>query len=701
MTEKAVVEIEKSRATSDTVQGRGRTVSRVATTSDVTRVRDMAFAAAAGALAAVVAAALVPSRMPESAPGPIARPHAQANVACNACHRDEKDGADAKSACRGCHGVGNTLAHASLRPSHRALAAKGQLGCTSCHPAHGDARGVTFAGDGSYVLWSGNTETRGTLSHGAPAGATVPLIPLTLCARCHDTSDERDPIFACIVRGAPVATCFDEHQNVSSKAVDGNARCAHQHTPARFVAWEAAREVARDVPNPAPPRGSAPWMMLGLALCASASTLGGMSVFRRMQKRRESSGGAKTPLAPASRVRLPHINTSTCIGCYACVDACPFDVLEIERYVAVVARPADCCGVVLCQQVCPNGSLQITEGDPIEERPNLDPHLESKDAPGVFVVGDLSGLPLIKNAIHQGRSVVDRICATLPNKRAKANAIRDVDVVIVGAGPAGLSASLRARERGLSYVTLEQGTIASSVRSFPRGKLVYDQPLNLPALGELWLKETTKEELLLQWTRIVRAQKLEIREHRRVVDVSRDEGKIVVTSLDADGASATVRASRLVLAIGKRGSPRTLDCDIAPGAESRVAYSLADARSFAGQRVVVVGLGDSAMEAAVALARQPDTRVVISYRGPDFRRGRARNVSEMKRLVAKGHLRVVFESTVARIDAMHVVLDVKGQSEAVPYDAALVLIGGTPSWDLVRKAGVKFVAQVVAPTHDS
>ncbi len=676
---------------------RARTAPRAATTSDVTRVRDMGIAAGVGALAALAAVAFVPSRASEAAPGPLARPHVQAKIPCSACH-GEKQAKGPEGACAGCHGG---PAHASLRPGHRALAARGELGCTTCHPAHGDARGVTFAADGAYVLWASGAEVRATASHATPAGATVPLVPTAICAKCHDPADPRDPLAACTAPGAVVSTCFDEHQRADEATPAGN-RCAGQHGPARFVAWEAAREIAEAAPTPARATGAGPWGIVGAGLGASGLALGGASLVRRRKRRRTGAPDADAKAVAATRVRLPQIDESTCIGCYACVDACPFDVIEIERFVAKVVRPADCCGVVLCEQVCPNGSLRITEGAPIETRPRLDGRLESTDSPGVFVAGDLSGLPLIKNAIHQGRRVIDHVAASLPNKeRVKAPSATEVDVVIVGAGPAGISASLRARELGLSYVTLEQGTVASSVKSFPRSKLVFDQPLELPVEGELWLKESTKEELLAQWTRIVRARKLAIREGRRVDEITRDGGALVVSSVDAAGGRETVRARRLVLAIGKRGTPKTLGCPIAPAAEGKVAYSLADARSFAGQRVLVVGLGDTAMEAAIALARQPGTRVTVSYRGASFQRGKARNVAEMKRLVQRGAIRLVLESCAGRIGADSVTLETPRGAEELRVDAVLVLIGGTPSWDLVRQAGVRMGAQVAELSTES
>jgi thioredoxin reductase len=398
--------------------------------------------------------------------------------------------------------------------------------------------------------------------------------------------------------------------------------------------------------------------------------------------------------APAPRRRLPAIDPSTCLGCYACVDACPFEVLAIERYVAVVARPEQCCGVVLCEQVCPNGSLTVTEGELVLDRPAVDEQLESRDVPGLFLAGDLTGLPLIKNAINQGVRAVDRIAATLPKRRRVST-----DVVVVGAGPAGLSAALRARELGLTCVVVEQATIAASVKNFPRDKIVHDPPLELPVEGELWLKESTKEELLAQWTRIVRARALDVREGHRVVDVRREEEGFVVTARTVGEATESLRAARVVLAVGRRGTPRVLDLAIEAGAEGRVSYALADARSFAGKRVVIAGLGDAAMEAAVALARQPETSVTVTHRGPTFTRGRPRNIADVKDLAAKGRLRILFETLPVAVAAGTVTVSGVGEGKArrtLRADALLVLVGGVPSWDLLLGAGVRRPASTPA-----
>jgi thioredoxin reductase len=242
---------------------------------------------------------------------------------------------------------------------------------------------------------------------------------------------------------------------------------------------------------------------------------------------------------------------------------------------------------------------------------------------------------------------------------------------------------------------LEQATMAASIQSFPRNKLVFDQPMQLPVVGDLWLKEATKEELLVQWTRIARQKRIDIREQHRVIAFDRDDKKIVVRATHGD-EEQLFETSHVVLATGRRGTPRRLDAPIAPDALASVSYSLADARTFAGKEVIVVGLGDSAMEAAIALARQPGCQVTVSYRGADFGRGKSRNVSEMKSLAARGKIRLELGSSVRRVDHRQLTLDIHGKPKILSFDAVLVMIGGTPSSELLSAAGVTWGAH----THE-
>jgi thioredoxin reductase len=536
--------------------------------------------------------------------------------------------------------------------------------------------------------------------------------------------------------------CFDEHQETlpsdatdvanrpiprtSSRGIDRSPAsstptpkiggkgsvCEDQHFPDRAEAWEAAREAAARVPWVGPGAGKASalnWLGIGgLAAAIGYAGSRGATALRRKKKPKVSASTVKA----AERTRLPVIDTSTCLGCYACVDVCPYGVLEVERYVAVVARPDACCGLVLCEQKCPNGSLKVTEGEVIADRPRIHDSLESRDVPGLYLAGDITGLPLIKNAILQGAHAVTEAVAALA-KRPKPADTSVLDLCIVGAGPSGISAALRAKELGARYAVLEQGNVAASIRSFPRGKLVFDQPLELPVSGALWLKESTKEELLLHWMRIVRREKLEVREGERVAAIDRGpDGIFSVTSVPTEGKSPAVIRSRAVLiAIGRRGTPRKLPFPISGDAENRVHYHLADARSFAGSRILIAGLGDTAMEAAIALAaagghakgRPGDgdsgISVTMIYRGATYSRGQTRNIEEIERLRAAGRLTVLFETEIteisSRADASSkenepssgvatVRAHSNGREKQIPFDALFVLIGNIAPWDTIR-----------------
>ncbi|MCR9161204.1 MAG: NAD(P)-binding domain-containing protein [Nannocystaceae bacterium] len=595
----------------------------------------------------------------------IGRPHAQAGLSCARCHDRQQP---AQEQCTGCHGP-----QPSTRAGHRTARASGALRCVDCHEIHGSFGGVALGEGAASRFGHGQAEPIAGLDVGPGVQGVVPVVPAQACARCHDPGDASDPMSRCLDATSTMTLCFDEHRRVDGLTLaTGGAQD-------RIVLWTLAREaIARDPVAPGPRRSDAGllWGVLA-ALVFAVLTLRTLLTRERSTARDDLAPDVRPPV----RVRLPQIDASTCLGCSACVDACPYDVLALERYVATLVRPNDCCGLTTCQERCPNGSLVVRDGAPIDDRPAVAETLESADVPGLYLAGDLTGMPLIRNAINQGAVAVHSALASgrTPDRPDA------FDLVIVGAGPAGLSAALAAKKEGLSFVMVEQGDLAQSIRSFPRGKLVFDQPLSVPLIGDLWLEESTKEDLLRHWTRIVRSEALPLRTRHRVSGIVRDPGGFWVECTTPEG-TARFRAAAVVLAIGRRGTPRRLAAPLHPSMEDHVFYSLADARSFAQRRCVVVGLGDVAMEAALALSYTPGTSVVVIARGDDFRRGKARNIDAMRAAEAAGRLEIRWQSTVEAVEAGAVVLD---GGARIPAEAVFVMIGAIAPWSFLRSIGVR------------
>jgi thioredoxin reductase/NAD-dependent dihydropyrimidine dehydrogenase PreA subunit len=392
------------------------------------------------------------------------------------------------------------------------------------------------------------------------------------------------------------------------------------------------------------------------------------------------------------KAQHPLINLDSCIGCGTCVDACPEgDVLGILNGKATIVKGHKCIGHSLCAEVCPVGAITMVmaKATASADMPALTSEQETT-IPNLFIAGELGGLALIKNAINQGRDCVDLITSRVQQLRTvhpSVNGHSDVlDVIIVGAGPAGISASLRATQNGISHLTLEREAVGGTVSKYPRQKLVMTSPVELPLYGKIKATQLSKEDLLALWGKVMERADLNIKTGECVDGIQHaDDGVFSVKTCNGN-----YRSRAVIMALGRAGTPRKLGI---PGEElPHVLYRLIEADHYTNNHILIVGGGDSAVEAAMGLAHQPGNKVTISYRKSEFSRLKDRNTKRIEDFIKSKKLEVLFNSMPTEFRNGSALIDCGGTIKEIPNEYVWVFAGGIPPTEFLKATGISFGA---------
>ena len=376
----------------------------------------------------------------------------------------------------------------------------------------------------------------------------------------------------------------------------------------------------------------------------------------------------------------PVVDPYRCIKSGACIDACfEHDILGIKNGRATIINASHCVGHGACFHACPVEAISLFIGT--EKRgvdlPHINPNFET-NVPGIFIAGELGGMGLIKNAVKQGSEAVENILKTL-----KKDVSATYDLIVVGAGPAGISATLAAKKFNLKVLTLEQDTLGGTVFTFPRAKIVMTSPMDLPLHGKVKLHETSKTQLLELWHNVITKHGIQIVQNTKVESVTKEDDIFKVET----NTGETHTTKSILLAIGRRGTPRKLNV---PGENNeKVAYRLLEPELIHAKKILVVGGGDSAIESALLLADK--NKVTLSYRSNSFSRLKPKNAIAINNAIKNNLIEVLFSSNVVAIEPGRVLYSMNDSTEVLKLmnDLVFIFAGGELPTQFLKKIGIE------------
>jgi len=624
---------------------------------------------------------------------------------CGACHAA---GARIDHArCAGCHGGftprtphhaipcgGCHLEHRGASPDH---ALHATASCASCHPRQHAAE--FLPGPAPQRLAAGPLPAARldtAALHVAHARTTIAGTPTGIgCTACHA---KLAGTTGALVEAKPGLACFRCHDGGAQAATTGCAQCHHREHGAsleRLRAGDAGLTTALTMPSPL---GSVGW---ALAIAFVGGTPGLLfGGWLRLRRRRTSSAMVDDLNAHPAEVvkRLVHsINDSKCVGCSLCVQACPASVLELVDHKSRVVNFDSCIQCKKCESACAFDALRMHDADkppPMIPMPSIDAFHETP-VPGMYLIGQASGTPQVKNATNLGRAVVQRMVQQGVTPGLGQTLGCDVDVAIVGSGPAGLSAALTCIELGLSYVVLEKERAFSwTIRNYyHKGKEVMAEPHDVALEATLPHWDTSREQLLGAWQQLVDQHRVDIRYQHSVLDVKPDGERFVLSLGDPkDKPIGTLTSARVVIAIGTLGNPRKLGC--AGDELEKVKNSLVDPDEWVGKNILIVGGSDSAVEVVLALsAPERRNQVWFSTRGAKLEGIKPKNRKLIEDALAANRFQIRYATQVAEVTPTGLVLSYKedGRREELPNDVVFAMIGGNSPQKWLQQIGIPYV----------
>ena len=417
--------------------------------------------------------------------------------------------------------------------------------------------------------------------------------------------------------------------------------------------------------------------------------LGIVIIYLRKQKKK--SDIVKAKIEEAKKTGLfepvslhPVVEINDCIQTGACIAACPEkDILGIVNGKATTINASQCIGHGACFHACPTQAISLCIGT--EKRGVELPHVNElfeTNLKGMYIAGELGGMGLIKNAVEQGKQASENIAKSLQEKGKS-----EYDLIIIGSGPAGISAALTAKKNGLKTLVLEQDTLGGTVATFPRQKIVMTSAMDLPLYGKVRLKETSKGELLDIWNKALLKNNLKITENSKVESIEKKENEFVVSTNKGNDYCA----SRVLLAIGRRGTPRKLKI---PGEDSeKVAYRLLEPENITGKNILVVGAGDAGIESALMLAE--NNNVTLIYRNEGFPGVKPKNREKVTEAMQQNLISGRSDITPKEINEKTVIFINNNDNGTVSIDNDLVFIfiGGELPTQFLKKIGLEITTK--------